>query len=81
MLIKTTVKNLKTGKETTYYIQPEEGKINVGHDMCSGAFDFDDSENYEVGFSFMDASGNLTEWTGDRIKFTKPTPDSFLYEK
>jgi hypothetical protein len=72
IIIKTTVKNIKTGKETTYYIEPDGDKIKVGHDMCSGAFDFDDSNNYEVEFSFMDASGNITSWTGERIKFTKP---------
>jgi hypothetical protein len=73
LIIKTTVKNLKTGKETTYYIEPNGDKIKVGHSMCSGAFDYDASINYEVEFSFMDASGNLTKWTGERIKFTKPT--------
>ena len=72
IVIRTTVKNLKTGKETTYYIQPDGDKIKVGHGMCSGAFDFDDSNNYEVEFSFMDASGNITNWAGERIKFTKP---------
>lgn len=73
ILVKTTVKNLKTGKETTCYIKPEGNKIKVGHGMCSGAFDFDGSPAYEVEFSFMDAAGNLTAWTGEPIKFTKPT--------
>ncbi len=41
--------------------------------MCSGAFDFEEGDNYEIEFSIIDASGNLTAWTGDRIKFTKPT--------
>lgn len=74
LIVKTTVKDLKTGKEATYYIEPDGDNINVGHGMCSGAFEFEDkSNNYEVEFSFMDASGNLTSWTGERIKFTKPT--------
>jgi hypothetical protein len=73
VIVKTTVKNSKTGKETTYYIEPEEDKIKVGHGMCSGAFVFDDSKHYEVEFSFMDSAGNLTSWIGDRIMFTKPT--------
>ncbi len=73
IIVQTTVKDLKTRKETTYYIQPDGDKIKVGHGMCSGAFDFDDdSQNFEVEFSFMDASGNLTPWTGERIQFTKP---------
>lgn len=73
IIVKTTVKNLKTGKETTFYIVPNGNEISVGHGMCSGAFDFDDGDNYEVEFSFMDSSGNSTSWTGERIKFTRPT--------
>jgi len=77
IIVKTTVNDLTTGIETTYYIQPDGDKIKVGHSMCSGAFDFDDNNNnYEVEFSFMDASGNLTAWTGDRIKFSKPTKET-----
>ncbi|MBB4807858.1 hypothetical protein HNP38_003174 [Chryseobacterium defluvii] len=76
IIVKTTVKNLKTGKETTYYIEPDGKEIRVGHGMCSGAFKFDDNNNYEVEFSFMDASGNLKVWTGERIKFTKPTKET-----
>ena len=74
IIVKTTVKDIKTGKETTYYIKPDGDKIKVGHGMCSGAFDFDDnSNNFEVEFSFMDASGNFSSWKGERINFTKPT--------
>lgn len=72
IIVRTTVKNLKTGKETTYYIQPDGDKIKIGHGMCSGAFSFDENEHYEVEFSFVDTSGNLTHWVGSRIKFTKP---------
>jgi hypothetical protein len=73
IMVKTTVKNMKTGKETSYYIVPDSDKIYVGHGMCSGAFVFDEGNNYELEFTFMDASGNFTSWTGDRIKFTKPS--------
>ena len=73
IIIRTTVKNQKTGFETIYYILPTDNKIKVGHGMCAGAFQFDESNNYEIEFSFMDASGNLTVWSGQRIKFTKPT--------
>ena len=76
IIIRTTVKNLKTGKETTYYIEPDGDKIKVGHGMCSGAFDFDEGNNYEIEFSFMDSSGNITAWTGKRIKFSKPTKET-----
>jgi hypothetical protein len=72
-LIKATVKNIKTGNETSYYVEPDKGTLKIGHGMCSGAFDFEEGDNYEIEFSIIDASGNLTAWTGDRIKFTKPT--------
>ena len=75
VLIKTTVKNINSGFETTYYIKSRNTQISVGHRMCSGAFTYDESNNYEIEFSFMDASGNTTTWIGERIKFTKPTDE------
>ncbi len=72
IIVKTIVTDLKTGNATTYYIVPDGDKIRVGHDMCSGAFAFDSGNDYEVDFSFMDCSGNITSWTGRSIRFTKP---------
>lgn len=72
ILIKTVVKNLSNGVETTYYLEPDSNSIAVGHGMCSGAFTFDNSDDFEVEFSLMDASGNITKWTGDRHKFKRP---------
>lgn len=74
LIVKTTVKNLKTGKETTYYIQPDKkNKIYVGRSMCDGAFTFDEGRHYEVEFAFVDACGNVTPWVGKRIRFTSPS--------
>jgi hypothetical protein len=81
ILAKTTVKSLKSGKETTYYIEPDGNTLKVGHGMCSGAFTFDAGEAYEIEFSFMDASGNTLNWIGERIKFTCPTPQNISSEK
>lgn len=72
ILIKTILKNKTTNKENTYYISPELNTIKVGHGMCSGAFIFNEGKEYEIEFSFMDASGNRTNWEGERISFTKP---------
>lgn len=72
-LIKTTVKNKTTTKESTYYLTPgEKDIIAVGHGMCSGAFKLEGSDTFEVEFSLMDASGNITKWTGRRIEFKRP---------
>lgn len=72
-LIKTTLKNKSTGIETIYYLNPGDEIIAVGHGMCSGAFNFDGGDKFEVEFSLFDASGNLTKWTGERIDFKRPT--------
>jgi hypothetical protein len=79
-LVKATVKNIKTSIETSYYVESDKGTIKIGHGMCSGAFDFDESDNYEIEFSIVDASGNYTAWAGDKIKFTKPTKTNAKYD-
>ncbi len=78
LLVKTTVLNLTTKAETIYYLQPEDGEILIGHDMCAGAFYLESGEEFEVEFSFMDASGNVTPWAGNRIRFTRPVEKSIL---
>lgn len=71
-LIKTTVKNVATGMETTYYVIPDDQFIAVGHDMCSGAFTLGGSDVFEVEFSLFDASGNQTKMIGKSIAFKRP---------
>ncbi len=73
LLIKTTVKNLSNGKETIYYLTTDKNIIEVGHGMCSGAFNLEIGDEFEVEFTLFDASGNMTAWKGNRIKFKKPS--------
>lgn len=73
ILVKAVMKSLKSAKTTTYYIEPYENKINIGHGMCSGPFDFEDGDKYEIQFTFFDSCGNKSEWKGKPIRFTKPT--------
>lgn len=75
-LIKTIVTNKKTNKTTSYYLEPSDTILKVGHGMCSGAFIFKDGDNYEVSFEIMDASGNLTTWSGKSLFFTKPNEEN-----
>ncbi len=72
-LIKTILKNKSTGIETTYYLKASDEIIAVGHGMCSGAFRFNVGDNFEIEFSLFDASGNLTEWIGEKIEFKRPS--------
>ncbi len=75
-LIKATVKNLKTGAITSYLIESVNNKVKIGHGMCSGAFTFSKSDEYEVTFGVIDASGNYTAASRKPIKFSKPTRDN-----
>ncbi|MEP7254294.1 MAG: hypothetical protein ABI666_00890 [Ferruginibacter sp.] len=76
LLVKTIVKNRKTGKFITYYLESPDNNIAVGHSMCSGAFDFDSDDEYEVSFALMDASGNPGCLTTAAIYFTGPTAEN-----
>ena len=64
-LIKTELYNTNTNETNTYYLTlGENGQLNVGHGMCSGAFDFKEKEQYKIRFSLTDTSGNSDkEWT------------------
>ena len=75
--IKAIVTNIKTRKTTSYFLNDwdnQNNTIEIGHGMCSGAFRLD-GDTFEVSFILMDESGNITEWTGDKIKFTQPTKE------
>lgn len=66
-LVKTEVLDLKNNEKTIYYLSSEDGKIAIGHGMCSGAFALSKNGNYKVRFDLLDASGNTfgrwSEWT------------------
>jgi hypothetical protein len=65
-LVKTVVKDMKTGSIRTYYLRPSVDSVGVGHGMCQGAFVLKSEEDYEVAFSLIDASGN-ENLTGQKI--------------
>lgn len=63
---KTEVLETETNKKSVYYIKEWNGTLNVGHDMCSGAFKFKRKGKYKVRFTPMNIDGNslkTTEWT------------------
>ena len=68
---KTEVMDTKTGKSKIYYISEWQGKLNVGHGMCAGAFTFKRKSNYKVRFTPMNTDGKAlktTQW----IEFKNP---------
>ena len=72
LFVRASVKNNSTGKITTYILNLEDSITKIGHGMCSGAFLFDNSKNYEVVFQLYDQSGNKSNFT-EPILFTKPS--------
>ena len=71
LFVRVNVKNRTTKKVTTYLLSIEDRLIKVGHGMCSGAFVFDNGDNFEAEFQLVDQSGNQSKAT-TAITFTKP---------
>ncbi len=62
---KTEVVEIETNKKNIYYIKEWNGKLNVGHGMCSGAFTFNRKGKYKVRFTPMNIDGKsvrTTDW-------------------
>ena len=71
---KTEVVNLTTKENTYFYIKEWNGKLNVGHDMCSGAFVFGNKGEYKVRFTPMNIDGKsikTTDWTTFKRPFMR----------
>ena len=60
---KTEVVDLNTNNSKVFYIREWNGKLNVGHDMCSGAFTYDNKGKYKVRFTPMNTDGKSLETT------------------
>ena len=73
LFVRATVKNKATGKTTTCIVEIKDGYVSIGHNMCSGPFNFDDGNEYEVSFRLFDQSGNEGE-VASAIAFTRPEP-------
>lgn len=63
---KTEVVTIESNKKTVYYIKDSQGRLEVGRDMCSGAFRYKDKGKYKVRFIPMNTDGErlkTTSWT------------------
>lgn len=70
---KTEVIEIETNKKSVYYINEWNGTLNVGHDMCSGAFTFNRKGRYKVRFTPMNIDGKslkTTNWNIFESPFT-----------
>lgn len=62
---RTELYDERTKTTTTYIIKTWEGKLRVGHGMCSGGFAYNKDGNYNVRFTPMNIDGKklvTTEW-------------------
>jgi hypothetical protein len=63
---KTEVIDLNTKDKKVFYIKEWNGKLNVGHGMCAGAFAYKNKGKYKVRFTPMNTDGKslkTTDWT------------------
>lgn len=62
---RTEVVELSTNQKTVFLIKEWNGKLNVGHGMCSGAFTYNRKGIYKVRFTPMNIDGKslkTTDW-------------------
>lgn len=73
--VKATVTSQKHPKQFgySYYLPIINGMIELGRDMCSGAFKILPGDEYEVVFQLMDASGNHGSTITKRLPFVAPS--------
>ena len=71
--VKTELKNVETGKVYVYCLNTDAiGRVNVGHDMCEGAFDYKSMGKYQIRFKLIDLSGNESETWTEWVTFNSP---------
>ena len=73
---KTEVVDISTNNKKVFYIKEWNGKLNVGHGMCSGAFVYKNKGKYKVRFTPMNTDGKSLKTT-DWMTFVSP----FLNDK
>lgn len=73
--VRVIVTNKLTGKKSEYIVKVENNTVRIGHGMCSGAFHFGESFNYEARFALVDQSGNMSEWSAP-VDFSKPVVET-----
>ena len=70
VIVRTTVKNLSTGKESSFYLTIKGNELYVGRNECSGPFTFLDEGKYDLVVSLVDASGNISDYEDRPVRFT-----------
>lgn len=60
---KTELIDITTNEKTIFYIRELKGSLDVGHNMCSGAFTYNKEGEYKVRFTPMNIDGKSLKTT------------------
>lgn len=74
--IKAIIIDSQNKAKSTYWLEigTQKSKLDIGHGMCSGNFNFQRGDNYEITFDMIDNSGKIFAWKEKPVQFSRPTP-------
>lgn len=73
-LVLVTVTDEKQAEDRTYIVRPHEGRIALGHGMCSGPFRLEPGQKFSTRLVAIDVAGNMSAAPGADPKFHGPGP-------
>jgi hypothetical protein len=73
LLIRTELVEIETKITTTYFLNYyQNDTLKIGHDMCSGAFNYKPEKSYKIRFCIYSLNGNSNHQWSDWITFKSP---------
>lgn len=75
-LVQVAVSEKGGGRRTTYVLRMQDGRVEIGHGMCSGAFTFETGETYTVTFDPIGPDGKPTGRATVPVTFTPPVKET-----
>jgi len=72
VLIQAEVRNPANGSVQRFLVRPKDGRLLVGHGMCTGPFQLDREASYQVGLTAVDTSGNTAAAPGEPLNILGP---------
>ena len=73
-LVRVELRATDGGQTSRYLMRPFDDVIDVGHQMCGGAFDLAPNRRYVVSLTAVNAAGNETPAPGRRLEIVGPAP-------
>lgn len=69
------VRRAEGGTPVRFRLKPMEGKVRIGHGMCSGGFKLQEGMRYTVRLVAVDMAGNESVAPGDEVLIEGPQRD------